>query len=112
MGEVDSLGGGAGGVNSESSNVSFSDRDTPTEGKEASGKEPDFSPSNTYLETSFEVGQQTRNGGEGQESVAGKVPPPTLPKPKIAEAVAPAGDTSLTNGNTTLDRKVRNITQV
>ena len=50
--------------------------------------DPDFSPSNTYLETSFDVG---------------KVAPPTLPKPKVD-----ASEASLS----TMDRRVRNITQV
>ena len=85
---------------SESSNVSFSDRDTPPgtngcanglgvarldeeeketpvddldDGDEVKTAPPDYSPSNTYLETSFEAGQ-----GEASN----KVGPPTLPKPR------------------------------
>ena len=54
---------------------------------------PDFSPSNTYLETSFDV--------PGAE----KVPPPTLPKPKLDES-------SAADGTNTLERRIRNITQV
>jgi len=96
---------------SGSSNVSsnLSDRDTPTEAPAAAAsivrltKEdstaPDFSPSNTYLETSFE-------GGE--ESGGVKVPPPTLPKPNMANS----SQTEDNVGFSTLDRKIRNITQV
>ncbi len=107
-------GGGGGGEQerlSESSNVSFSDRETPTEGavvaagasqskrssQEVEGA-PDYSPSNTYLETSFECQQ----GGA-------KVPPPTLPKPKAATATEAAEEVG---SNNTLDKKIRNITQV
>lgn len=92
-------GSGSGGKElerlSESSNVSFSDRDTPTEANNPSvNDKPDFSPSNTYLETSFEV-----------ESTNNKVPPPTLPKPKLDSSQNPDLDS-------TMDRKIRNITQV
>ncbi len=90
---------------SESSNVSFSDRDTPPEGVTKEGdagmtKKPDFSPSNTYLETSFE---EVAIGPP--EAALTKVPPPTLPKP---HKEADAAD----NNSNTLDRKIRNITQV
>ena len=88
---------------SESSNVSFSDRDSPTADQPAGASalpvledpQPDFSPSNTYLETSFEVGEA--------ENVS-TVPPATLPKPKL-----PSDGVDL---DSTMDRKVRNITQV
>ncbi len=94
---------------SESSNVSFSDRETPTTAKAEAIPEagasvpPDYSPSNTYLETSFDVA--TAAGGEEAER---KVPPPTLPKPKLDET----GDTAPTSGSATLERRIRNITQV
>ena len=60
---------------------------------------PDFSPSNTYLETSFDVPNDER----GQN----KVPPPTLPKPKLDESTPVDGA-----GANTLERRIRNITQV
>ncbi len=116
-GTTGSASGGAKGANdqerlSESSNVSFSDRDTPTEGgaatavqqpgkrlsQEAEEVAPDYSPSNTYLETSFECQQQ---GG------LVKVPPPTLPKPRAATSPE-----EVIGGSNTLDKKIRNITQV
>eukprot|EP00095_Tigriopus_kingsejongensis_P007044 maker-scaffold146_size311726-snap-gene-1.20 protein:Tk07044 transcript:maker-scaffold146_size311726-snap-gene-1.20-mRNA-1 annotation:"epithelial chloride channel" len=123
---------------SESSNVSFSDdRDTPNdmihspmvgplapipplaqaEDDMSGGSNPDFSPSNTYLETSFEA-------ITCPESESRKVAPPTLPKPKVGTDVEedpPQGlssslasvDPDQSNANTTtLDRKIRNITQV
>ena len=89
---------------SESSNVSSSDRDTPPAAcrGEAAPAGPDFSPSNTYLETSFDV--------PGSDSSDKKVPPPTLPKPKLDESAAAAGGDC--SGANTLERRVRNITQV
>lgn len=82
---------------SESSNVSFSDRDTPTaEGGQNASEKPEYSPSNTYLETSFDCQQQNS-----------KNPPPTLPKPKVTGIVNEGGDLS-----GTLDKRIRNITQV
>ena len=62
---------------------------------------PDFSPSNTYLETSFD--RDVPNTGSDSER---KVPPPTLPKPKLDESSAAA------EGANTLERRIRNITQV
>ena len=62
---------------------------------------PDFSPSNTYLETSFD--RDVPNNGSDSER---KVPPPTLPKPKLDESSAAA------EGANTLERRIRNITQV
>lgn len=100
---------------SDSSNVSFSDRDTPTTANanastvaqqpsamaEEEAEVPDYSPSNTYLETSFDVaGAAAAAGGEDSR----KVPPPTMPKPsKLDESVV---------NSATLERKKRNITQV
>ena len=65
---------------------------------EDGSNKPDFSPSNTYLETSFEGGAGV---GSGDLATASKVAPPTLPKPRLeSETIS------------TLDRKIRNITQV
>ena len=96
---------------SESSNVSSSDRDTPPNNNAANVDKiettaeaavaPDFSPSNTYLETSFD--RDVPNNGSDSER---KVPPPTLPKPKLDESSAAA------EGANTLERRIRNITQV
>lgn len=167
---------------SESSNVSFSDRDTPTidqaaatamvgplqpipplasqdededeeEDKETvvdddddiKGYQPNYSPSNTYLETSFEaaaVATPTKpTNDQDSSSAAKKMPPPTLPKPASTDlsekVVVGASSTTTTttsssvfgtsqggastgsmdklNGTfnaNTIDRKVRNITQV
>ncbi|TRY76241.1 hypothetical protein TCAL_07999 [Tigriopus californicus] len=154
---------------SESSNVSFSDRDTPTidlattgmvgplqpipplasqdedeeDNEEAvddadvqGGCQPNYSPSNTYLETSFEATTATN---EQASSSGKKLPPPTLPKPasglggstELSEKVtigaasstsssdasqtASTGSTDKINvefSSNTIDRKVRNITQV
>ena len=103
---------------SESSNISFSDRDTPVETNNLTAvgaattapqsqndldrsHDPDFSPSNTYLETSFE-------GPSAENGAGSKVPPPTLPKPsKLDESK----DEEVLNAST-LDKKIRNITQV
>ena len=111
---------------SESSNVSFSDRDTPTattgeqqqpqasvieqpakkivELQAENLQEPDYSPSNTYLETSFDLQQQQQQAGAAGDS--SKIPPPTLPKPRFGGDEPGAGNSS------TLDKRVRNITQV
>ena len=81
---------------SESSNVSFSDRgDSPANNNSSS--KPDFSPSNTYLETSF-------------EKTAVPPPPPTLPKPKLASFVG--GDANDAAEIIPIDRKVRHVSQV
>ncbi len=92
---------------SESSNVSGSDRDSPTDkaatAAAVQGGGPDFSPSNTYLETSFEGAQQQQQQ---------KVPPPTLPKPSLAQTGGGASAEEGSGGSNTLDKKVRNITQV
>ena len=69
----------------------------------AAAAAPDFSPSNTYLETSFDV------PGSDIERGQNKVPPPTLPKPKLDESTPVDGNGG---GANTLERRIRNITQV
>jgi hypothetical protein len=109
------------GSSSHSSNLS--DRDTPTEGQISSAQPiasrlaqeessaPDFSPSNTYLETSFDAEEAAAAAAAATNG--GKVPPPTLPKPgRGAAGEDSSGALTIGAGTSTLERKIRNITQV